>query len=333
MPAYPISLQCHDRIPPLPWKDSPNRQMNTFLHSPCVLPDHNTEDTPMPYRICYIAEVILSASTAIIALAVRLLLSSADTPQKGEMSWLLLPLIGSILASVGAFLFNPSLEDRKTVSGRMMVGVFIGTVAPNIIFYCSETIQKASVIPSVPLLLGFGICTLVYILSKPFSFRASADPTTSAGKYGRRPRKGQVFTQRGRDGTAELTLLTNSQGGVSIAAYENCFPPHCDHRALALAPSPPPKRSRLTRRAKFSARSRSLVRVRQARFARPSLTRPMPFGEGRTMSTRTFIAIVAICSFVGMVYSFSFCWTKEGLSEVSFSASSTDSVSSEGAFA
>ena len=30
------------------------------------------------------------------------------------------------------------------------------------------------------------------------------------------------------------------------------------------------------------------------------------------MSTRTFIAIVTICSFVGMVYSFSFCWTKEG---------------------
>lgn len=122
----------------------------------------------MPHRLCYIAEVILSSGTAVIALAIRLLLSSVDTPQKGEMSWLLLPLIGSILASVGAFLFNPSMEDRKTVGGRMMVGVFIGTVAPNIIFYCSETIQKASVIPSVPLLLGFGICTLVYILSKPF---------------------------------------------------------------------------------------------------------------------------------------------------------------------
>ncbi len=126
-------------------------------------------DNPMPCRVCHIAEILLGGLFAIITAASRLLIATAETPteQRQEMSWLLLPMIGAGFAALVAFLLNPAIEDRKSVGGRIVGGLFFGAVSPQLLFYFSETIQKASIIPAVPLTLGFLICSLVFMLIKP----------------------------------------------------------------------------------------------------------------------------------------------------------------------
>lgn len=112
-----------------------------------------------------------------------MLLAVGDAPKAEQLSWLLLPLIGAVMASIGAFLFNPYPEDRREIGGRMIVGVFCGVCLPNIMFYCSDTLQKASAIPAVQLLLGFAICSFFYLVSKPL-FRGAykrSDDWANAG--------------------------------------------------------------------------------------------------------------------------------------------------------
>lgn len=147
----------------------PRCQNFLFLSAPTVadIGSNSTDLHNMPQRVNHVAEVLLSGSLAIIALATRALIAFENAPQAEAMSWLLLPLIGSVMASIGAFLFNPSIEDRRTVAGRMVVGVFCGITVPNVAFYMSDTLQKASVVPAVQLLLGFGICAISFMMAKP----------------------------------------------------------------------------------------------------------------------------------------------------------------------
>ena len=125
-------------------------------------------DSQMPHRAIHIAEILIGSIIALVTAAAQMLISgeAADVKQQ-EMSWLLLPMIGAGFAAIVAFLLNPATEDRKSVGGRIVGALFFGSVTPNILYYCSDTMQKASVIPAVPLTLGFLICSLIFMIIKP----------------------------------------------------------------------------------------------------------------------------------------------------------------------
>ena len=136
---------------------------------PSEQPPKRPLDEAMPPKFCYVAEVMLGSIITIVAAAIKFLGDAAATTERQEaLNWLLLPFLGALAAALCAFLLNPREEDRRTIGGRLIGGMFFGSVAPNLAFYLSETLQRASVIPAVPLTIGFCICALVYMLIKKF---------------------------------------------------------------------------------------------------------------------------------------------------------------------
>lgn len=134
--------------------------------APAEEPTPQRHTDPMHQRISHLAEILIGSVITIATSSLRLLASGESGLGRQEMNWLLLPFIGALFAALCAYLFNPKVEDRRTIGGRVITGIFLGTISPNIVFYFSETLQKASVIPPVPLAFGYAVCGLTYILSK-----------------------------------------------------------------------------------------------------------------------------------------------------------------------
>lgn len=115
-----------------------------------------------------ISEIAFVGFTLVTSVSSWALLGSAPPQDVEALQWLLLPLIGALLASVAAFLLNPYPEARKAVLGRGIIGVFAGTVLPTVISMFHPALANLASHPALKLLSGFSICLLVYILAKPF---------------------------------------------------------------------------------------------------------------------------------------------------------------------
>lgn len=81
--------------------------------------------------------------------------------------WLLMPLIGSLVACLGAFMFNGE-ETRRHVIGRCIFAVSAGTLLPRIISLLHPKLQSMAIEPTLLFLMGIIISTFVYVLSRNF---------------------------------------------------------------------------------------------------------------------------------------------------------------------
>jgi hypothetical protein len=123
----------------------------------------------MPHRILQpISEAAFAVMTFVTATATQLLLYDNEEQATDALRWLLLPLLGSMLAAGGAILLNPRPEHRKIVFGRSVFAVVFGTTVPKLTSLLHPWLQSYYVEPAAILLSGFIIAVTVYVLSKSF---------------------------------------------------------------------------------------------------------------------------------------------------------------------
>lgn len=96
------------------------------------------------------------------------MLAEAASQQIDELRMLLLPLIGSLIVSGGMIMLNPSVETRKIIIGRAIIGLFFGTVGPQVVALFHDKLAGLTSHPVLLLTAGGLICGLFFVLSKPF---------------------------------------------------------------------------------------------------------------------------------------------------------------------
>lgn len=83
-----------------------------------------------------------------------------------EVRLLIMPLLGAMVATVGAYLLSPSEEPRK-LAGRSVYSMGIGTAAPVGLGFMTSYGQEMSKHPVSLFLAGIGGATVVFILIRP----------------------------------------------------------------------------------------------------------------------------------------------------------------------
>lgn len=121
----------------------------------------------------HFAEPLLAGILAIVAIASKLLFLAVATGTEkiDAMQWSLLPLIGALLASGGAFMLNAKPEDRRTVAGRAIFACVFGVTMPKLLSIMHPWLQEATVDPILVILFGFLSGLIGYILSRPLVTR------------------------------------------------------------------------------------------------------------------------------------------------------------------
>lgn len=123
-------------------------------------------------------EPFLLSMSMIVVLAVRVMLSAVEVltiqDELVVYKWTLLPLIGGIMTSIGAFCFNNQVEVRRIVAGRCTFSVMLAVVLPRV-FYITMPSDRVKLWMSDPLFLvfvGIIVAWAAYIFSYPFTRRA-----------------------------------------------------------------------------------------------------------------------------------------------------------------
>ena len=125
----------------------------------------------MPHRIPLITEALLSTMAVIVATAARMMLAIVPDKEFDLYQWTLLPLIGSVLSTIGAFCFNTEIEVRKIVVGRCTFAFVVGVIGPRGVFVFSPWDGVRGWLIDPLLLIGAGalFAFTAYILSYPFA--------------------------------------------------------------------------------------------------------------------------------------------------------------------
>lgn len=135
----------------------------------------------MPHRLYHVLDcVIMSIATIVTAAGSGLMLAELPSPGSAsaaasavatatDLKLLLLPLIGSLIASGGMIMLNPAPETRRIVIGRACFALIFGATGPQIVALFHPSIAGIIQVPAVPLLLGLIISVVIYAVSKPFA--------------------------------------------------------------------------------------------------------------------------------------------------------------------
>lgn len=114
-----------------------------------------------------LSEIALVGFTLIGWVASPVLLATAPTEEQYALQWLLLPMLGSLLASVCAMLLNPRAEVRKHVLARGIFGVVMGTACPKIVSMVHPALANIFGDPAFKCIFGFFVCLFFYVVAKP----------------------------------------------------------------------------------------------------------------------------------------------------------------------
>lgn len=110
----------------------------------------------------------------IVSTASRMMLALVPESEIDLYRWTLLPIIGSVLATIGAFCFNTEIEVRKIIVGRCTFAFICGVITPRLVFLASPWDGVRTWLIDPLLLIGAGIIFAFagYILSYPFARQA-----------------------------------------------------------------------------------------------------------------------------------------------------------------
>jgi len=108
---------------------------------------------------------VTTAATAIVAW----LLANTEVNSGGELSLLLVPLIGSLIASGGMIMLSPRPETRQIVIGRAMFALLFGSATPQLIALIHPAMKAMTNHPVLLLILGAFASMVFYAISKPFT--------------------------------------------------------------------------------------------------------------------------------------------------------------------
>lgn len=115
-----------------------------------------------------VTEIAMLATIITTAISAYLL----DVSTNSELAALLLPLIGSMLGSVGWFALNPEPETRKIIVGRCIFSLVGGTLSPAIIVYSYSGLTSFFSHAAPMLMAGAVMSGAFYLLSVPVTLRA-----------------------------------------------------------------------------------------------------------------------------------------------------------------
>lgn len=128
----------------------------------------------MPHRIIALldghhADHFIAMFGTLIATVTSFLMMLADgppTPANDEIKLLLMPLIGSLVATTGAYLLSPK-EDTRKLAGRSIYSVAIGTALPVTAGFVSDYGRAMAGHPVALFLVGIIATTVVFVIIRP----------------------------------------------------------------------------------------------------------------------------------------------------------------------
>jgi hypothetical protein len=139
----------------------------------------------MPQRIFAVLDTLVSLVITGTGLISTLLLGLIVPPSEyEELKMLLIPLIGALISSGGMIMLSPNPETRRIVIGRAVLGLFFGTITPQV---CALVHPVIYTILSHPVMLLFsgGLFSMIFFaISKPFTARLYARSTAMANFAG-----------------------------------------------------------------------------------------------------------------------------------------------------
>lgn len=129
---------------------------------------------PMPHRLLALldghhADHFIAMFGTLLATVTSFMLMLADgasTPANDEIKLLLMPLIGALVATTGAYLLSPK-EDARKLAGRSIYSVAIGTALPVTIGFVSDYGRQMASHPVALFLAGIIATTIVFIVIRP----------------------------------------------------------------------------------------------------------------------------------------------------------------------
>ena len=128
----------------------------------------------MPHRLLALldghhADHFIAMFGTLLATATSFLLMLADganTPANDEIKLLLMPLIGALVATTGAYLLSPK-EDTRKLAGRSIYSVAIGTAFPVTVGFISDYGKSMAGHPVALFLVGIIATTVVFVVIRP----------------------------------------------------------------------------------------------------------------------------------------------------------------------
>lgn len=112
--------------------------------------------------------LILAVSAIATSAATMMVSERASAEQAAELQLFLLPLIGAMVMTAGAWLLNPQEEARRQTLGRCVVALFTGTMGPQAVVLFRPSLADLAVKPVFLFLVGGLLSMLAYVLAKPF---------------------------------------------------------------------------------------------------------------------------------------------------------------------
>jgi hypothetical protein len=128
-------------------------------------------------RAHYTLDTIVTGILAMNTVISTLLLDALDRysiSQAEELRLLLIPFLGSMVASGGMIMLNPNPETRRIVIGRAVFALICGATFPQILTLIFVGLQPLFAHPVILLMSGAGFSAIIYVISRPFTARLYA---------------------------------------------------------------------------------------------------------------------------------------------------------------
>lgn len=124
----------------------------------------------MPHRFLEVCDsIIIGVITTCAAIATRILAVESATGQVDELRILMVPMIGSLIATGGMMIFQLGKETRNVVIGRAMLALFFGTAFIPVMAVIFPSMAELLNRPLILLVGGALMSMVFYALAYPFS--------------------------------------------------------------------------------------------------------------------------------------------------------------------
>ena len=188
------------------------------------------QQTSSPHH-SFLAELAASVTMLVQSVVTFFMLAYAPDSRVELLEWILLPLMGSVCAAVGAFCLNTQPELRRVVIGRCFCTLVIGLVGPRFLSIWWPWATTLLADPFMKIGAGFAFGAFTYVISYFAFIRFYANAPAIANQLMQRAEDRLV----GKISTQVASNVSQVAQGVATELASNPLPETPAHTAEVVA--------------------------------------------------------------------------------------------------